>query len=336
MKQLTPDCCSRAVSLYNDSIRRHEMPYFQLSEEGFSRLFLTVPSRECRIFAFYSDQEEGFALGVFDQGLSRFFITMIVVEPAMRRKGVGTGLIKALQADAERAFEEAGCGTSCLEISYFNPVNIRWNIPGGGSHAHQNAQGVLLGSGAHLFFKNLGFRDFSYQNTYYLDLNRYVLPEALLSSCEQKLAAASLSFTYFDPDLHKNMDELLKDLDNEIWSRQIPEELSREGGPRLFPVIEDTRHHVRGFAGPIVVEPDGRCWFLGVAVSSLCRRTGAATVLFNRMVQCFKEAGAAYLTLFTGEQNPARRIYERAGMKIVCSFACMRRYPEDAPAGRFS
>ena len=124
------------------------------------------------------------------------------------------------------------------------------------------------------------------------------------------------------------MDELLKDLDNEIWSRQIPEELSREGGPRLFPIIEDAQHHVRGFAGPIVVEPDGRCWFLGVAVSSSCRRSGAATLLFNRMVQCFKEAGASYLTLFTGEQNPARRIYERAGMKIVTSYACMRKYPK--------
>ena len=157
MKLLTPSCCSRAASLYNDSISRMEIPYLPLGEADFCKLFLTAPSEECRIFAYYSDQEEGFALGLFDRRLPRFFVTMVVVDPDMRRRGIGSGLIDALQRDALQMAEETGLEPS-LEISYFNPVNIRWRIPGGGRHTHQNAQGVLLGSGAHLFSKTWALR----------------------------------------------------------------------------------------------------------------------------------------------------------------------------------
>ena len=117
---------------------------------------------------------------------------------------------------------------------------------------------------------------------------------------------------------------VVDDLNNAIWNWQIPEEMNRPSGPRPMLIVND-HGQCGGFAGPIVVEPDGRCWILGVAVHSRYRGHGAATILFNRMCQAFKEAGAKYLTLFTDEKNLARNIFESAGMKIVYSWADMRR-----------
>ena len=38
-----------------------------------------------------------------------------------------------------------------------------------------------------------------------------------------------------------------------------------------------------------------------------------------------KERGARFMSLFTGETNRARSIYESAGFRIVKSWACMRK-----------
>ena len=38
-----------------------------------------------------------------------------------------------------------------------------------------------------------------------------------------------------------------------------------------------------------------------------------------------KEQGASFMSLYTGEDNPARNIYEAAGFKIVRSWADMRK-----------
>jgi len=37
-----------------------------------------------------------------------------------------------------------------------------------------------------------------------------------------------------------------------------------------------------------------------------------------------KDLGAEFMTLFTGETNPARNIYETAGFKIVKTWADMK------------
>ncbi|TVR54608.1 MAG: GNAT family N-acetyltransferase, partial [Spirochaetaceae bacterium] len=39
-----------------------------------------------------------------------------------------------------------------------------------------------------------------------------------------------------------------------------------------------------------------------------------------------KQIGAEFMSLFTGEANPARNIYEAAGFKIVRTWANMRKF----------
>ena len=48
-------------------------------------------------------------------------------------------------------------------------------------------------------------------------------------------------------------------------------------------------------------------------------------MLFSELCFGLRELGAGYMTLFTGENNPARRIYETAGFIIVKSWANMKK-----------
>ena len=323
MKSLNSRNADKALSLYNHSIQSGEQNLKVLSKPEFIDLFLS-PSKGNRTFASYTDDENGFVIGTYDGGIDRFFLTMIVVDPQYRRRGYGTHLVDHLQYQMDELSGQLCRKIPPMEISYFDPVNIRWILPGTKEHTHQNSQGVKLGSGAHLFFKNLDFRDFSTQNTYHLLLSDYEWPKTKLEVYEERVKKAGFSIEFYDASKHTGMQEVVDDLNNDLWNWQIPQEMNRPDGPRPIVIVND-HGHIGGFAGPIVVEEDGRCWLLGVAVHSKCRGSGCATLLFNQMCQAFKDAGAVYLTLFTGEDNPARKIYESAGMKILYSWATMRR-----------
>ena len=65
--------------------------------------------------------------------------------------------------------------------------------------------------------------------------------------------------------------------------------------------------------------------FLGIGVHPDCRGLGAGKTLFAALCRGLKQQGAGDMTLFTGENNPARNIYEAAGFKIVKVWADMRK-----------
>lgn len=313
-----------ALSLWNGSIADGEIPYRPLTKEAFVQLFLTPVKQEDRIFSFLSPEKNGFIIGHFDGGIKRYFLTMIVVRKDARRRGIGRGLVDELEKAMEQDAAAHGLPAPLMEVSYFNPVNITWILPDTPGHIHPNAPGIRLGSGAHLFLKNLEFEDFSYQNSYDLPLNTYVFPAERIRRHIEKMEKAGYQIEFYDPQKHHGMQDLVDDLDNDLWNWQIPAEMAREGGPRPLLIVND-HGRVGGFAGPIVVEPSGRGWLLGIAVHSRCRGAGCATALFNRMCEAFKEAGASYMTFFTAEDNFARKIYEGAGARIKASWADMKR-----------
>lgn len=321
---ITKDNFQKALSIYNACTDRGEQLYLRLTETEFEALFLQAPKKDDHVFAFYAPQQQGFILGLFDSGVQKFFLTMLQVEPAYRRKGVGRALLKALEQEMLAFAQEKGVPMQELEISYFNPVNITWLLPDTNGHRHPNAPGVRLGSPAHLFFKNMGFRDFSYQNSYHLELAHYEWPEEKLIPYQQKMDQAGFTVEFYDKNKHHGMQDLVDDLNNDLWNWQIPAEMNREGGPRPMLIVSD-HGKVGGFAGPIVPDAYGRGYFLGLAIHSKCRGCGAASILFNRLCLEFKRAGARYMTLFTAEDNPARSTYEKAGFKIHASWADMKR-----------
>lgn len=309
---------------YNKVIMDDGLPYLTVDEAAFEKQFLTPVKEGDAVFALDTADGTGFISGCFAGNIKRFFLTMIVVDPSKRRQGIGTLLLQGLE-DKMRSFaEEQGLSFSELEVSYFNPINLTWILPDTDGHRHPNSPGVRLGSSAHLFLKNRGFRDFSYQNSYDLTMQEYEWPQEKLQPYIEKMDQKGLSITFYDAQQHTGMDDLVKDLNNDLWNYQIPEEMNRPGGPRPMLIVDD-HGKVGGFAGPVVPGEDGRGFFLGIAIHSVCRGAGAATVLFNRLCLEFKKAGAEYMTLFTAEDNPARSIYESAGFKIRASWADMRR-----------
>lgn len=315
-----------ALRLFNEATLRGEQYYRPLDESGFVSLLLTPVKQGDEVFAFCEIENEvmnGFIIGHFDSGIKRYFLTMIEVEPSMRRKGIGRGLLNCLQEQMEQDSFERGLKLE-MEVSYFNPVMLSWDLPETDHHFHNNAQGVLLGSPAHLFLKNNGFRDFDCQNSYHQCFADYKWPEEAMAVYEKRMVDRGLTIEFYDPARHTDFDDLVKDLNNDLWNWQIPAELARKGGPRPMLIVND-HGRVGGFAGPIVVEPSGRAWLLGLAVHSRCRGCGCASVLFNRMCEEFRLAGAEYMTFFTAEGNFARNIYEGAGFRIHASWANARR-----------
>ena len=63
----------------------------------------------------------------------------------------------------------------------------------------------------------------------------------------------------------------------------------------------------------------------GIGVDPAHRGHGLGKLLFCKLCAALRDEGAAFMTLFTGENNPARNIYEAAGMRVVRCFSCMRK-----------
>jgi GNAT superfamily N-acetyltransferase len=182
---------------------------------------------------------------------------------------------------------------------------------------------VDVSTGAYLFFKNCGYRDYAMQNSYYLPLSQYEYPEELAQKLVE-LQSRGITIPYYDASIHTGLADLMDVLGNEDWRQRVLENVHRpDGGDPLLVVVSDNR--VCGFTGPLAVQPSGRGYFAGIAVHPDFRGLGAGKVLFAALARGLKQQGAGYMTLFTGENNLARNIYEAAGFKIVKTWADMRK-----------
>ena len=176
--------------------------------------------------------------------------------------------------------------------------------------------------------KNNGYRDYAEQNSYYRDLSDFTLPEDIAEK-EAKAAALGLRVTYYDKERHVGIEELMTALKSEGWRAAVLNNLSREK-PLPLLVAEDSnigggKARAIGFTGPVNVQESGRGYLCGIGVHPDYRGHGLGKLLFCRLCEANREAGASFMSLFTGEENPARNIYEAAGFRIVRSWACMRK-----------
>ncbi len=267
-----------------------------------------------------SDGGDGcFASGCLSEDKTKGYITYLAVRKDLRRQGVGTGLLKALEAALRSMADQQ---ISCFEATFFNPMNFVWIVPGTKDHEHPNAPGVDVAGGGYLFLKNMGYRDYAVQNAYHLNLQSYQLTDAMERK-KQELSSKGIQITTYDPAVHTGLEELLRDLDNDLWYREITQTVAdRNGAPLL---IVDWNGRAMGFTGPLKVQENGRGYLAGVGVHSECRGMGVGKVMFGELCVQLKALGARYMTLFTGETNPARNIYEAQGFKIVRTWADMRK-----------
>lgn len=300
--------------------------YKPLTPQTFSILFTTnAPDVVVVNLVARSDGEiVGFASGAArtggDQGGGgQGYITVLMVREDQRRRGIGRALLESL----ETRLRETWDGIDRYEVMFFNPVNLPWNVPGTDSHDHPNAPGVDVSCDGYLFLKNHGYRDIAYQNSYYLRLSDYQYPPDIRERIT-KLEREGIRIVRYDPARHRGLDELFENLQNDDWREIITANLASDGpGDPVLVVEADGR--ACGFTGPIRVQESGRGYFAGIGVHSDYRGKGAGKVLFAALCMQLKDIGATFMTLFTGETNPARNIYEAAGFRIVRTWADMRK-----------
>lgn len=260
----------------------------------------------------------GIASGIFYPEKDTFYLTMVLVDRAHRNKGYGKILVKALED-----FWLNKPKLKQVNISFFNPANLPWHIPNEDGVSHPNMPGVDMQSSAHVFFKNLGFLDYAYQNSYYKNVENYTYSNKIQER-KEALEKEGYYFDYYDVDKHHGLEELMADLNNEGWTKEILTHVKEKGKDNTL-LVAAYNNLVVGFTGPIWLQENGRGYFAGIAIHSKYRAHGLGTVLFARLCMGFKEVGAKYSTLFTAENNPARYIYEREGFKISRAFVGLRK-----------
>jgi GNAT superfamily N-acetyltransferase len=313
------------VRLWNDACGA-EMPYKPFTPGSFREKFLKNPHYipEGSFVAIEGDHLIGFANGLYKKEFlpgethenTPGYFTFVLVDKNHRHKGYGTALYKKAEDFLRKS------GKKQIQVIFFNPINLEWNVPGTDNHDHPNAPGVDVSSPGYPFLLKQGFEPRTREVSFHLDLQNYDLPERLIEK-QKQLNEKGIFIEYYDQAKHDGFDELFDNLKHEYWRKDIKDNLSLEKPHPILIVNHEGK--IRGFAGPVAVQPSGRGWFAGIGVDPDYEGQGIGTVLFCRLMKSFSDIGARFSTLFTGEENPARKIYERTGFQPVKTWAVMRK-----------
>lgn len=320
-----PEHPEALVVLWNTYAQSEEMPHKKLPAEAFGAKFLNPQPGLHKINYVLSDggHVAGFASGCHKSGTAIGYVTFVLVDTAHRRQGWGTALLRAVEDGLRTAAQEEGATLSSFDARFFNPMTLVWVVPGSAGHDHPNAPGVDVAGKGYLFLKNNGYRDVDYENSYYRPLAGFAFSPAIAQKLEA-LRQQGIEITRYDAAKHTGLEELVDDLGSEDWCNILLTNAARpDGGLPLLIVADGPK--VCGFAGPLDVQPSGRGYFAGIGVHSAYRQRGAGKALFSSLCMGLGGIGAQFMTLFTGEGNPARNIYESAEFKIVKSWAGMRK-----------
>lgn len=311
----------KAAAALFDRYAETEFVHKKLSEADFIAQFITSDERVTKInLAAKADDGAllGFANGCVKKGADIGYITFVLVEKEYRRRGIARQLL----AELEKALAETAAITK-YQIIFFNPITLTWVVPGTPGHDHPNAPGIDVASDAYIFFKNNGYLDSVFQNSFYLPLQNFTIKPEVQARIDA-LPQYELSICFYDPQKHFGMKELFDDLGSEDWKEIVMGNIAREDGGDPVIIAEHNGKAV-GFTGPIHVQESGRGYFAGIGVHSEYRKYGLGKSLFSTLCKSLKDIGAGYMTLFTGETNPARYIYQSAGFKIVKTWSDMEK-----------
>ena len=301
-----------------------EQLYKRLDRAGFEERFF-ASEKGCEKVFLCADNgytAAGFAAGTFRCGGDAGYVTAVLVRKEYRRSGLGTALISAPEAALKSQ------DTKKYEFSFYNPQSLPWIVPGTPRHDHPGYPGVDMAGAGYVFMKNAGYRDFAYQNAYYHRLENFKMPPDI-EMIEKEAAKQNYAVTYYDKNRHYGAEECMEKIGSAGWKKTVLDNISSDGAPPLL-IAEygentDGKARMVGFTGPVYVQPGGRGYLAGLAVDPDHRGRGLGKLLFCRLCAALKAEGADFMTLFTGENNKARYIYEAAGMKIVRCFSCMRK-----------
>jgi GNAT superfamily N-acetyltransferase len=294
--------------------------YKELNTESFSRIFTGNPYfNPEQAFVMRKDNRiAGFACGCMGEdlplGKTSGYITCILLQ----EDAEDTQNYRQLLNSLEETFRKAGKTQS--EVLFFNPMMLPWYIKDTDCHEHNNAPGVFKDSRLYRELLQYGYVLRTTEQAMHLNLAEFDIPEAIKEK-EEKAARKGYEVTLFEKSRHRKVEEMLKELENPLWEREI-KQCTQEGTPVLIAARDK---EAVGFAGPVIRQENGRGYFTGIGVVKEQEGHGLGTVLFYKLCQEEKKAGAAYMSLYTGVDNPAGRIYSQAGFRAVQEFAVMRK-----------
>ncbi len=272
--------------------------------------------------AYDGDRLIGLASGVAHSARGSGFLSYLCVRPEYRRMGVATRLCDELEARLM-----SWDGVEKLEAIFYNPVHLPWFIPGAWEDYHPCLPGVDMASELYPFLGQRGWWDYARQNAYYRRLSDYEDPPAMAAK-RDCLLAEGIELTLYDPAVHDGLSELFDNIRNPGWKAQVLAHLDRP----IVVAVDHTRPDAQGralvvsYTGPL--SQDGtpaRGNFCGIGTHTDYRGRGIGKQVFCAMCRAHRDAGADFMSLYTGFDNPARHIYEAAGFRIVRSFADMRK-----------
>lgn len=294
------------------------MGYAPVSREILDSLFLKHPDFSQKHTFLLEEQGEvlGFVSGCtgdhIPKGKERGYFTALMLRPQADTQENTAALLTAL----EDSFRDAGRRVSA--VTFFNPIRLPWILPGTPGHQHNNLPGIPTDLPLYHRMLSLGYREGAREQAMYLPLKDFAVPPSIEERAE-RMAQEGYTVARYDPRRHRRLKEMVDALENPMWSAEIP--AAGEAGMNLLVGLSgDT---CAGFTGPVYPEKTGRGYFAGIGVAPKYEHHGLGKLLFYRLLQQEKLAGAEYMSLFTGENNPARHIYEEAGFRVVRHFSVM-------------
>ena len=267
-------------------------------------------------FAFVLEEEgglRGFTCGCVGddlaQGDRRGYFTCLLLEERWETEANAAALLAAL----EDAFRKAGKVQAAM--TFFNPMRLPWIIPGTPGHQHNNCPGVAEDLPLHRWMVDGGWEVRAKECAMYLDLAQFRMPDWVAEK-EARLAAEGYAVDWYCSGKHRNLTGMVRSMGNAMWDAEIP-----QAAEKINMLVALCGDEVVGFTGPVYPEPTGRGYFAGIAVSAAHEGHGLGTILFYRLCQAEKEAGSGYMSLFTGSENHAQKIYLGAGFQVRRTFS---------------
>ena len=312
IRTYTAGDASALLSVWNSAGSR--FGYASLEDSEFRKIFLEHPEFSADL-TFVLEENGcvcGFINGCPGDGVG--YITCLLLE----QEADTEENVAALVSKLEEAFRNQG--KNCCAVSFFNPIRLPWVIPGTPGHQHNNMPGVPEDLPLYERLRALGYMPTSRECGLYYDLAGHVTPEWIEKKAAE-MAQRGYTVAPYNSCLHSGLEEMLESLGNPVWIKEITT-AAREGLDLLVGLKGNV---CAGFTGPVYPEKTGRGYLSGVAVAPQYERNGLGTLLFYRLLQREQEVGSKYMSIFTGVNNPAKRIYLEAGFRIARTFAVMQK-----------
>ena len=294
--------------------------YVQQDKGGLDRLLLKHPYFSAdHSFVLEDDGKVcGFISGVTGdelvQGSVRGYLSCLLLDADYDTDENTVLLLSAL----EDSFREKGKTVSA--VTFFNPVRLPWIIPGTDGHQHNNMPGIPTDTQLYRRMLAAGYKSAAEEMAMYLDLSEFIYPEDMIEK-EAKMAAEGYTVDWYREGIHQGIEEMVASMNNSLWSAEIPQ--AAHSGMKLLVGLKGNT--VAGFIGPIYPEPTGRGYLAGLAVGPSFQNHGLGTLLFYKVCKAEKDSGAKYMSLFTGINNHAQKIYKSAGFADKRHFGVMIR-----------